>query len=201
MVAKDFIEEQYEILDVGDDNENYKELELFTYLKSAYIQLQKDRPIFKEKITLLTVADENEYFIKDDVIDVDVVVINNIPYKKRIINRFNEECFSQRCEKIFSFDADKLYIYPALKKDDMEIKISFSKAKRLDSEDADLNIPIFLEESLRLNFLSRACEKLPDRDNRNLSTHYLKRYKQEIYEAKKASKTRHRSVTSDFQII
>lgn len=201
MVAADFLEEQKPVLDEEGGLKRYNELELFTYLKRAYTVLQKDRPIFFSRKEIFTIKDENTYSFKDEIIDIDYLNVEDIPYEKVDVSKFHEKCFSQCSGFFYSVDMNKIYIYPTPKSDGLKISLSYSRIKELKNLDSDLLLNLAFEEALRLMFLSKALEKVPDRDNKNISMHYLKLYKQEISEAKRASKKRHRNIRSNFQII
>ena len=206
MLVSDFITELKPIIKKKAGNENYDDIELYGYLKSVYVQLQKDKPIFTKFIILKTVKDEMTYTLDEEVSDVTFLSTAGSEYKKQRIDNFHKIYASQISnEPIFSIDLNQVYLYPKPSATDMDIDLSANILKEITGEfdTAVFEVPLMLRESLRLLFLSRAFEKIPnkviDKTYVDLSLHYLKRYKQEIEEVKKASKIRHRNVKSNFQ--
>lgn len=203
VVAKTVIEDNIKIIN-KQTGDKYKSDDLFTYLKRAYIQLQKDYPLFKKNDEINSVVDQLEYDTQKEIIDIDSLSIDTEVYTKKKINQFFDLYSSQRCnENIYAIDNNILYISP-LPKQVQKINFFYSYAKDIQTIDDEVSIPLLLSEALRFCFLSKFFEEQPRRnkdDYTELDKHYMKLYEKEVVYAKRQLKIRHRGVTSNFQVI
>lgn len=204
VAANTFIEDCKPIIEKQTGNDVYKNEKLLTYLKRAYIQLQKDYPLFQTNKELTAVNDGFEYDLEDEVLDIVSLVSNKEVYSKIRVDKFFEKYSSQSCNKnIFTLDMDVLYIYPETKAED-KIEIFYKYVKPLGAIDEEFKLPLLLTEALRYCFLSKFFEEQPKREGDSyvaLDLHYYKLYEKEVAYAQRQLKIRHKNITSNFQRI
>lgn len=202
MLVVDFIDENRNLIKKQNGDTLIKDHDLITYLKRAYTHLQKDKTLFTKTIDITTVDAQSSYLLEENTKDVLHLFINTVEYKKKRVDEFFEQYSFQNCN-MFAFDNGNLFISPA-PKSNLKITIFYEVVKGFekDSNDKDnFTIPILFQEALRYLFLSKVHEETPRKEFIDLSIHYLKLYKQEMMEAMKASKVKHRNLQTDFKKI
>jgi len=196
MIARDFIEESKLLLLQKGVNIDASDRELFIYLQSVYITLQKDAPQFSKKISFDIKPLVQEYNAGYEIIDGINLSIGGEKFVKTTQDMFYT--LDDESMQYYTISHNDIIINTIPQKESIAT-FSFYYAKRLVDVESVLAIPIIFEESLRLLFLSRCCEKIPTRNDRNLSIHYLKRYNTEVESAKKVNKKRYKNITSTHQ--
>lgn len=202
MLVVDFIKENKNLIKKQNGNTLIPDEDLNTYLKRAYRHIQKDKTFFTKSIDILTIENQLAYELEANTKDVLHLFKNTVKYEKKRIDEFYEQYSFQNCN-MFSFDNGILFISPKPATDET-ITIFYEVVKGFEL-DVDSNetftIPILFEEALRYLFLAKVHEETPRKEFVDLSIHYLKLYKQEIDETKKATKGKYRNLQSNFKKI
>lgn len=201
LIAVDFVDETRLLLDDSVEQDfisRYADPELLVYLRAAYHILQKDAPQFMKKVSIPTTADTTEYHIDDEIVDGIKLSIDGNNFIKTDIRKIFD--LEEEEEDYYCTNNKELHLNKA-QKDGATISFRFYRIKQLLSLDSEILLPLFLHESLRLLFLSRTFEKMPSRNDRNLSVHYLKRYRTELTSALKSTKQKHTGLRSSHQKI
>lgn len=197
MIVQDFIEESKLLLDDKQKQSRYTDLELLAYLQGAYKTLQKDAPQFRKTITFDTEIDKNEYVIPYEVIDGISLKVAGKKYDKVTVDAY---FLDDSEDSIYTVEHNHLYINK-LPRVPSQVVFVFYRIKELIGLDTNIVLPMSLEESLRLLFLSRAFEKMPSKNDRDLSIHYYKRYQVELTSAIKRSKQKQSGLRSSHQKV
>lgn len=183
MIAKDFIlETSYELQEKSKDKKFWEEPELFIKLQRAYRKIQQDLPCFIANEDVAIKEGTNFYFLKFIAIKGVSFFING----KKYLEQEKEYIFKNLGdEKLYNISHRELRIYPTPISDNNGI-ISYYYQKELENDNDYITTPIDYEEALRLLYLAYVFEKAPkDMTQRDLSIHYLKRYKTEMESIKK----------------
>lgn len=183
MTAKDFIlGSTYELQEKNKDKKFWDETELFIKLQRAYKEIQKDLPCFIEDEEIAIKEGIRVYNLKFEAIRHISFMINHHPYS------FHEKEYIYKNldhSKIYNLETKQLLISPTPKKCNIGI-LAYYYIKELLNDNDFITVPYEYEEPLRLLFLSFVFEKAPkDMNQRDLSIHYLNRYKLSIAELKK----------------
>lgn len=202
MLVADFIDENRSLIKKQNGNTHVPDDDLITYLKRAYRHIQKDKTFFTDTIDVVTIEDQISYKLDENIKDVLHLFIDTKEYKKKRIDEFFEQYPFQNCN-IFSFDNGTLFLSPKPTGDlKMTIFYEIIKGFEKDEEENDtFSIPVIYEEALRYLFLSKVHEETPRKEFVDLSLHYTKLYKQEMYEAMKSAKVKYRNLQTTFKKI
>jgi hypothetical protein len=200
MIAQDFIEENRFLLDDKQKESRYTDLELLAYLQGAYATLQKDAPQFRKTITFDTEENKHEYHINYEVIDGISLKVAGKKYNKVTPDAYYLDDGDEWDTGIYTLEHNYLHINK-LPRVPSQVVFVFYRIKELVGLDTDIVLPISLKESLRLLFLSRAFEKMPSKNDRDLSIHYYKRYQVELTSAMKRAKQKQSGLRSSHQKV
>lgn len=183
MIAADFITQVRP--DLQEKSEHWSNEELLLKLQRSYIGIQSDLPFFITKETLAIEKGISEYYLQ-------YVPLKNVSFKiggtRKLDYVDSENFYISDKQNIYTFDHDKVQLkFTPI--DSMSGDMVYKYGKELANANCHIEIPIAHYEALRLLFMSKIHEK-PTRNTkeRNLSTHYLKLYENEIQKIKIAQK-------------
>ncbi len=202
LIAQDFIDEQRLLIDnesmAQSKQSRYTEPELLAYLQSAYRIIQEDKPFFRKSIDIVAISEQKEYMIPYEILDgISLKIDKQESTKLDIESIFTKD---NKYENYYATELNTIFINNSLE-ENTNILFTFYRIKELKSLDAQILLPTHFHEALRLLFLSRVFEKLPTRNERNLSIHYLKRYEKKLIQVTKNTKQKYRGVRSTYQKI
>lgn len=204
VVANDFINECLPIIKKQTGNSTYKNEDLFVYLRRAYLELQKEYPLFKERKEITTVSKGFEYQLDEEVIDIVSLCLNDTSYTKLRNDKFFELYSSEKCNNnTFCLDMNNIYLYPQTKENET-IEIFYIHAKNISELESEISIPLLVSEALRFAFLNKYFEENPKRSKDeyvDLEIHYLKLFNAEIAKIKSKLKIRHKNVRTKYNKV
>ena len=202
MLVVDFIAENKSLIKKQNGNTLIADDDLITYLKRAYSHIQKDKTFYTNTIDIATIENQITYELDENTKDVLHLFINTDEYEKKRVDEFYKQYPFQNCN-IFSFDNGTLLISPKPSADlKMTIFYEVIKGFEKDADDKDIfTIPIIYIEAFRYLFLSKVHEETPRKEFVDLSIHYMKLYKQEMFEAMKSAKVKYRNLQTTFKKI
>lgn len=202
MLVVDFIDENKNLIQKQNGKTNIHDNELITYLKRAYKHIQKDKTFFTKTIDITTIENQTQYVLEENTKDILHLFINTEEYEKKRVDEFYELYPFQNC-KIFAYDNATLFISPKPAAN-LTITIFYEVIKQFEKDSNDKDtfvIPVLFEEAFRYLFLAKVHEETPRREFVDLSLHYIKLYKQEMFEAMKSSKVKYRNLQTNFKIV
>lgn len=200
-VAVDFIDESRLLLDDSTKenfNSRYTDPELFVYLQNAYVILQSDAPQFIASKSIPTQKDETVYHVDDQILDGIKLFIQGDEFVKTSITKLQDLMDVE--EDYYATNLNEIFLNKQ-PKEDQTIRFTYYKTKVLKSLDSGIEMPVYYHEALRLLFFSRAFEKMPAKNDRDLSIHYYKRYEREMFRVKNRTRQKYRGLTSNHQKI
>ena len=179
MTASDFLKSMS--FEIGDTNKKFwSEPELFIKLQKAYREIQNDLPCFISSEIIDIKEGIELYYLKFSSIKRIDFRVNDTKYSFEELEYINEVYQ----ENIYSLTQKQLLINKVPLKDGIG-KIKYFYLKELENENDFITTPFNYEEALRLLALSYIFEKAPkDSAKRDLSIHYLKRYRDKLDELK-----------------
>jgi hypothetical protein len=202
MLVVDFIKENKNLILKQNGKTHIDDEDLITYLKRAYIHIQKDKTLFTKSIDITTINEQTQYILEEEAKDILHLFINTNEYEKKRIDEFYEQYPFQNCN-MFAFENGALYMSPK-PANNLKITIFYEVIKEFEKDENDkdiFTIPILFKEAFRYLFLAKVHEETPRKEFVDLSIHYLKLYKQEMLEAMKSSKVKYRNLQTNFKKI
>jgi len=199
-----FIDDCLPIIKKQTGNKVFKNEDLLTYLRRAYLDLQTVYPLFKERKEIAIEEDGFEYPLDEEVIDIVSLSLNKQNYLKLRNDKFFELYSSEKCNMYsFCIENNNIYTYPEFKQND-KIVIFYKYAKDIATVEDEIYLPLLASEALRFAFLNKYFEENPKREKDSyvdLDLHYLKLFNLEIEKLKKHLKIRHKNIRTNYNKI